>query len=77
MIVSIECFLEYFLVQKLHMLLNLLTILIAPFSVSVSGIEVVSLGRNEGRCEPLVQEIIPREVPHPGVVLDVLWPVQA
>lgn len=54
MIVSIECLLKYLLVQKLHMLLDLLTVLVAPFSVGVSCVEVVSLGRNERSGEPLV-----------------------
>lgn len=48
MIVTIEGLLEDLLIQKLHVLLNRLAILVSPFAVSVGSIKVICIWWNEG-----------------------------
>ena len=59
------------------MLLNLLTILVAPLAISVRSVEVVGVWRNERSWDTLVQQLIPREVTQPRMILDVLRTVKA
>ena len=59
------------------MLLNLLAILVAPLAIRVRSVEVVGVWRNERSWDTLVQQIIPREVTQPRVVLNVLRTVKS
>lgn len=54
MIVSIEKFFEFFLVQQLHILLDLVTIIIFPLAVCVVRIEIVFVWRNEGSLHAMI-----------------------
>ena len=75
-VVSVECLLEDLLVEQLHMLLDLLTVLVAPFAIGVSGVKIVGIGRYERCSEALIQQIIPGEVAEPRMVLDVFRPIE-
>ena len=57
--------------------MDLLTILIAPLTISVRGVEVVRIRRNERSWDALVQQIIPGEVTQPRMVLDILGTVKS
>jgi len=70
-VVSIEKFFEFFLIQQLHVLLDLVTIVILPLAISVIGIEIVFEGRDEWRIHSMIEEIFPLEVSQPRMVLDV------
>ena len=61
-VVSIEKFFEFLLVQQLHVLLNLVTVVIFPLAVGVVGVEVVLVGRDEWRLHFMVQQVFPLEV---------------
>ena len=75
-IVSVECLLKDLLIEQLHMLLDLLTVLVSPFAIGVSGVEIVGIGRYERCSEALIQQIVPGEVAEPRMVLDVLRPIE-
>lgn len=77
MVVPLEILFEFFLVQQLHVCLNLLVILILPVRICVIRIEVVLVWRNEGRWVLPLLQVVPREVDKPRMVLDVLWTIQA
>lgn len=75
MVVPLEILFEFFLIQQLHVCLNLLVILILPVRICVIRIEVVLVGRNEGRWVLPLLQVLPREVHKPRMVLDVLWTI--
>lgn len=76
-VVASEGLLHVLLIEELHVLLNLLTILVLPLAIGVVGIEVVGVGRNEWSFKSLMEEVIPREVSQPWMVLDVFWTIQS
>ena len=59
---SIEKFFEFLLVQQLHVLLDLVTVVIFPLAVGVIGIKVVLIGRDEWRLHFMIKQIFPIEV---------------
>ena len=61
----------------MHVLLDLVTVVVFPVAVRVVGVEVVLVGRDEGRRHLVIEEVVPLEVAEPRVVLDVLWTVEA
>ena len=75
-IVSIEKFFEFFLIQQLHVLLDLITVIVFPVTVGVVGVEVVLNGRIEWRSHSMIEEVVPLEVPEPWVILYVFWTVE-
>jgi len=74
-VVAREGLLHVLLVQQEHVLLDLLAILVLPLPVGVVGVEVVLVGRDERRLKPLVQEVVPGEVPQPRMIFDIVRPV--
>ena len=77
MIVSGKCFLNIFLIKKLHVLLYLLTILIFPFTIGVVCIKIVSIWWDKWSLKSLMEKIVPWKVSEPRMVLDILWPIQS
>jgi hypothetical protein len=69
--------LHIFLVQELHILLNLFAILVLPLTVCVICVEVVFIWRDKWRLEPLAKQIVPREVPEPRVIFYILRPIES
>lgn len=76
MVVTCKGFLDVLLVQKLHVLLNLLTVLVLPLAVGVVGIEVVGVWRYEWSLESLMEQLLPGEFSHPRMVFDVLRAIE-
>ena len=76
MVIPVERLLEDFLVEQLHVLLDLLAVLVPPLAVRVGRVKVVRIGRYERSLNPLVQQVVPREVAEPWVILDVLRPIE-
>lgn len=77
MIVANKSLLNVFLVQKLHILQNLFAVLIFPLSVSVGSVKIVFIWWSKWTLDPLVQKIIPWEISHPRVILDIFWSIQS
>lgn len=77
MIVPIKKFLEFLLVQKLHILLDLITVVVLPLAIGVVGIKVVFVGRDEWCRHPVIQQIVPFEVAQPRMVLHVFGSVES
>ncbi len=75
-VIPVERLLEDLLVEQLHVLLDLLAVLIPPLAVRVRGVKGVRIGWYEWRLDPLVQQVVPREVAQPGVVFDVLRAIE-
>jgi hypothetical protein len=77
MIVSGKCFLNIFLIKKLHVLLYLLTILIFPFTIGVVCIKIVSIWWDKWSLKSLMEKIVPWKVSEPRMVLDIFWSIQS
>ena len=76
MVVTCKGFLDVLLVQKLHVLLNLLTVLVLPLVLGVVGIEGVGVWRDAWSLKSLMKELLPREFPHPRMVFHVLRAIE-
>ena len=74
-VVSIEKFFEFLLVQQLHVLLDLVTVVIFPFAVCIVRIEVIFIWRNEWRLHSMIKKVFPFEVSQPRMVLHVFWTI--
>lgn len=76
MVITIEKFFEFLLVQQLHILLDLVTVVVLPLAVRVVRVEVVFVRWNERRGHPMVEQVVPLEVPQPRMILHILRTIQ-
>jgi len=77
MVIANESFLNIFLIQKLHVLLNLLAVLIFPLTVCVHSVKVVLIRWSKWTFKPLMEKIVPWKVLHPRMVLHILRSIKA
>ena len=77
MIVSNEGLLNILRIKQQYVLLYQLAVLIFPFLVCISCVKVVLFWGHERSLQSLVEEVVPREVAQPGMVLDIFRPIQS
>lgn len=58
------------------MLLNLLTVLVSPFTIGVVGVKVILIWGFERGRNPLPKKVVPWEVSEPRMVFNIFWPVE-
>ena len=76
-IVPVELSLNGVTPQAQQVLLEFLIFLVLPVLINVLLIKVVLFWRNKRRLNLPVPQILPREIFQPGVILDLVGPVQA
>lgn len=74
-IIPIEQFFEFFLVKKLHILLDLVAIIVFPFTVCVVGVKIIFDRGVEWSWHSTVEELFPFEITEPGMILYIFWTV--
>ena len=77
MVVAVKQCLHAVASQKETILSHLLLIVVLPVAVSILGIEVVFVRRQERRRDAPMIEVIPVEALEPNVILDLLRAVEA
>jgi len=76
-VVTVEGLLNIVLVQQVHVLLNLLTVVILPLTICVLCVEVINRRIDlERRLNSITKKVIPGEISEPGMVLDIFRTVK-